>query len=172
VAAALGSSDPRADDRPTIVFLHGTRLTGAQWAVQLATLGDDFHCIALDLPGHGEAAAIPFTMDDAAERVAGQIRDQAHDGKAVLVGLSLGGFVAMEVAARWPERVSALVICGATGEPGGVRSLGYRGLAALFGRAPLRVLEATNRWYLARWRSAPSSDVPSGRASRPIRARR
>ena len=39
--------------RPTIVFLHGTRLTGAAWAAQVAALDDEFHCLAPDLPGHG-----------------------------------------------------------------------------------------------------------------------
>ena len=144
-----GPGPRRGDRRTTIVFLHGTRLTGAQWAVQVATLGDEFHCIALDLPGHGVAAAIPFRFDDAAALVAAQIRDQGHDGRAVLVGLSLGGFVALEVAARWPERVTALVVAGATGEPVGVRSLGYRALALLFGFAPLRLLDRSNRWYFA-----------------------
>jgi pimeloyl-ACP methyl ester carboxylesterase len=59
------------DTRPTIVFLHGTRLTGAQWAVQVAALSDEYRCLTPDLPGHGSAAAQAFTIDGAAERVAG-----------------------------------------------------------------------------------------------------
>ena len=51
-------------------------------------------------------------------------------GRAIVVGLSLGGYVAMEVAARWPERVAGLVLAGATAEPVGPRSLAYIGLAA------------------------------------------
>jgi pimeloyl-ACP methyl ester carboxylesterase len=137
------------DRRPTIVFLHGTRLTGAQWAVELVRLADEFHCIALDLPGHGVAADIPFTVDVAAARVAALIADEGHGGRAILVGLSLGGFVAMAVAGRWPDRVSGLVVSGASGEPSGVRSVGYRLLGAAFQYLPLGILDRANRWYFA-----------------------
>ena len=66
------------------------------------------------------------------------------------MGLSLGGFVAMAVAARWPERVSGLLISGASGEPVGLRTLAYRALAAVFRTVPLRWLDGINRWYFAR----------------------
>jgi pimeloyl-ACP methyl ester carboxylesterase len=138
---------PAPDRRPTIVFLHGTRLTGAQWAVEVGRLADEFHCIAVDLPGHGAAADIRFTLDGAAEQVAEIVAAQGHGRRAVLVGLSLGGFVAMDVAARWPDRVSGLVISGASGEPSGFRSVGYRLLGAAFQHVPLRLLDGANRWY-------------------------
>ena len=138
------------DARPTIVFLHGTRLSGAQWAVEVVRLGDEFHCIAVDLPGHGSAADEPFTVEGAAARVAEVIAAEAHAGRAILVGLSLGGFVAMAVAAQWPDRVAGLVISGASGEPTGVRSFGYRLLGAAFAHIPLRALDGVNRWYFGR----------------------
>jgi pimeloyl-ACP methyl ester carboxylesterase len=56
----------------------------------------------------------------------------------------------MTVAARRPERVAGLVIVGASGEPVGLRSLGYRLLGAAFQHVPVGVLERTNRWYFAR----------------------
>jgi len=124
------------DRRPTIVFLHGTRLTSASWAAQVAALSDEFHCLAPDLPSHGTAVAESFTVDGAADAVASLIEREAHDGRAVVVGLSLGGYVAMALAARHPERVRGLVIAGATAEPVGPRSAFYLGLASLFGRAP------------------------------------
>lgn len=140
-----------ADDRrPTIVFLHGTRLTGSQWAVQAASLGDDFHCLAVDLPGHGTAAEIPFDVDDAADRVAAIIAADAHDGRAIVVGLSLGGFVGMALAARHPELVTGLVVVGASGEPLGFRSFGYRLLGAMFQFVPVRMLDVANRVYFSR----------------------
>jgi len=150
-ARADASADASADLRPTIVFLHGTRLTGSQWAVQAATLADEFHCLAVDLPGHGVAAAIPFDVDDAADRVARIIETDAHGGRAIVVGLSLGGFVAMALAARHRDRVAGLVVVGASGEPTGFRSLGYRLLGAMFQLVPLAVLERANRAYFT-WR--------------------
>lgn len=150
---------PPDDARPTIVFLHGTRLTGAEWAAQVATLGDAFHCLTPDLPGHGAASDVPFTVAAAAGRVADLIEREAHGGRAILVGLSLGGYVAMAVAASWPERVVGLVISGATAEPVGLRSLAYRGLAAIFGAMPEPILDGVNRWFFG-WRFPPAIADP------------
>ena len=144
------SSGQPADARQTIVFLHSTRLTSAQWAGQVAALQDSFHCLAPDLPGHGRAAEVPFTIDGAAADVAGLIEREAHGGRAIVVGLSLGGYVAMAVAARWPERVSGLVLSGATAEPVGTRAIFFRALAAVFGRVPARYLDAANRRFFDR----------------------
>jgi pimeloyl-ACP methyl ester carboxylesterase len=143
----MGTADPR----PTIVFLHGTRLTGASWAAQAEDLADEFHVLAPDLPGHGSAADVPFTIDAAAARVADLIATDAHEGRAVVVGLSLGGYVAMAVAAGWPERVRGLAISGATAEPAGTRALFYRALATAYRTAPTRFEEALNTRYYT-WR--------------------
>jgi pimeloyl-ACP methyl ester carboxylesterase len=150
------SGDP--DARPTIVFLHGTRLTGAAWATQVAALGDSFHCLAPDLPGHGRSAAIPFSVAVAARTVAELIEREAHDGRAIVVGLSLGGYVAMAVAAESPDRVVGMAISGATAEPVGWRSIAFRGLAAIFSTFPERFLDGVNRWFFG-WRyPAPIAD--------------
>ncbi len=139
------------DTRPTIVFLHGTRLSGASWAAQAEDLGDEFHCLIPDLPGHGASRDEPFVMEDAAARIADLIATDAHDGQAVVVGLSLGGYVAMTVAAGWPERVRGLVVSGATAEPNGPRAFFYHALATVIGRTPERIETAANSRYFA-WR--------------------
>jgi pimeloyl-ACP methyl ester carboxylesterase len=132
---------------PAIVFVHGTRLTRAAWAAQLDELGDEFRAIAVDLPGHGTRADQPFTLDGAADVVAATIREQAADGRAVVVGLSLGGYVAMVLAAREPERVRGLVLAGATAEPVGIRSVAYRALAAVMDRVDGPGFERLNGWF-------------------------
>ena len=66
--------------------------------------------------------------------------DREAGGRAIVVGLSLGGYVAMDVAARWPDRVAGLVLAGATAEPRRLRSVLFRGLVALYGIAPVRWL--------------------------------
>jgi pimeloyl-ACP methyl ester carboxylesterase len=151
VSASAGPSD---DHRPTIVFLHATRLTGAQWARQVADLSDEFRCLTPDLPGHGTAAEIPFTLDGAADRVAGLI-ERFAGGRAIVVGLSLGAYVAMDLAARRPELVAGLVLAGATVEPRGVSAIPYRGLAILIGHLPSRVLDREQAWvFRARYPAA------------------
>jgi pimeloyl-ACP methyl ester carboxylesterase len=145
VAAATVSADP--DARPTIVFLHGTVLAGSAWTAQIAALGDTFHCLAPDLPGHGSAMDAPFTIDAAVDRVVGLIEREAHGGRAILVGLSLGGYVAMALAARSPERVAGLAIAGATADPVGLQSLGFRALATVFEVVPGPALDGVYRWF-------------------------
>lgn len=99
-------------EAPTIVLLHGGGLSGRMWEPQLERL-PDWHCIVPDLPEQGRSAHVaPFTLDDAAERVAKLIRDRAPGGRAHIVGLSLGGAVALTVLRRNPELVRRAVVSG------------------------------------------------------------
>jgi pimeloyl-ACP methyl ester carboxylesterase len=132
---------------PAIIFLHGTRLTRFAWAAQLDALSDEFRTIAIDLPAHGARAGEAFTLDGAADIVAATIREHAADGRAVIVGLSLGGYVAMVLAARDPGCVRGLVLAGATAEPVGARSIPYRALAEILGRFEGPALQRLNAWF-------------------------
>jgi pimeloyl-ACP methyl ester carboxylesterase len=153
-----GADAVSADRSPTIVFLHGTRLTGSQWTIQVDALGGEYRCLAPDLPGHGIAADRPFTLAGAADAVAQALEAEAG-GPAILVGLSLGGYVAMEVAARWPERVAGLVLAGATTEPVGPRALAFRALAWIFETFDETWLRRINVWFF-RWRYRPAIAEP------------
>lgn len=145
-------------DGPAIVFVHGTRLTRGMWGPQMERLSDGFRVIAMDLPGHGARTDERFTLDAAAEALA-QTIDEAAGGRAVVVGLSLGGYVAMHLAGRTPERVRGLVLTGATAEPTGVRAAPYRALAWAMDTFDGDGLEALNRWFF-RTRFAPAIAEP------------
>lgn len=148
---------------PAIVFLHGTRLTRSAWTPQLDDLGDAFRVIAMDLPGHGERAGEPFTLDGAADAVAAVIREQAAGRRAIVVGLSLGGYVAMTLAAREPDLVRGLVLAGATAEPVGLRSLPYRVLAEILDRFDGPALVRLNTWFFrARYPPAIAEPIVAG----------
>ena len=127
-----------------IVFVHGTRLTSAMWRSQIASL-DSMSVVAIDLPGHGRRADTAFTLPAAVDAVAEAIDELG--GTAIVVGLSLGGYVAMDLASRSPARVAGLVLAGATQEPVGLRALPYRGLAQVLGVADERRLTALNEWF-------------------------
>ena len=134
----------------TIVFVHGTRLTSTMWAAQQAAFADEFRTIAVDLPAHGARAAERFTLDGAAQVVRAAIDDHATDRRAVVVGLSLGGYVAMALAAREPALVRGLVLSGATAEPIGARSLPFLALAGLMDRVGTDRLDRYNTWFFRR----------------------
>jgi pimeloyl-ACP methyl ester carboxylesterase len=104
---------------PAIVFVHGIRVTRRQWLPQVRDLADTYRVVAIDLPGHGTQSGEPFTLKSAVAQL-GSIIDEAAGGRALIVGLSLGGYVAMEFAAGSPERVAGLVLTGASANPRGV----------------------------------------------------
>jgi pimeloyl-ACP methyl ester carboxylesterase len=119
------------------------------WDAQLRDLGDAFRVAAVDLPGHGALADQPFTLDAAADQVAAVIAAVAPpaDRRAIVIGLSLGGYVGMQLIGRHPELVRGLVLSGATAEPVAWRSAPYRGLAWILERFDGRRLDALNAWF-------------------------
>lgn len=148
---------------PAIVFVHGTRLTRAQWSPQLRLLSDRFRCIALDLPGHGTLADVPFTREAAADAVAAAIEAEAAEGRAVVVGLSLGGYVAIDAAERHPDRVAGLVLAGCSAEPVGPGALPFTGLAWLLDHATRPRLDVLNRaFFRARYPARIADPIIEG----------
>jgi pimeloyl-ACP methyl ester carboxylesterase len=97
---------------PAIVFLHGSPLSGRMWLPQLDRL-TEFHCLAPDLPEHGQSAGIgPFTMEDTVARLAHLIRNSTPNGRAHIVGLSFGGVVAQAMMVQAPEVVDHVILSG------------------------------------------------------------
>jgi pimeloyl-ACP methyl ester carboxylesterase len=97
----------------TILFLHGGGVAGWMWDPVVARL-QDFHCLVPDLPEHGASMGVrPFTMELAASHAAELVREQAHGGKAVVVGLSEGAQVAVQMLATAPELIERAVISSA-----------------------------------------------------------
>ncbi len=131
-------------EAPAIVFLHGTRFSRRQWWPQLRRLSARYRCVAVDLPGHGERAGEPWSFEAARAAVIGAIEAEVPSGRAVLVGLSLGGYVAIDVADAEPDRVAGLVLAGCSGEAFGTMALPFLGLAWVLERLPARALRALN----------------------------
>lgn len=150
------------DDGPPIVFVHGTRLSRAVWRSQMEHLRDTYRVVAIDLPGHGRLADRPFTVTDASDELAIAI-ETAAGGRAVVVGLSLGGYVAMDLAARRPELVRGLVLSGATAEPVGIQAAPYLALAWVMDRFDGPALDALNSWFFrSRFPAAIAEPIIAG----------
>lgn len=143
---------------PAIVFVHGTRLTRSSWTPQLEALRDSFRVVAMDLPGHGALADRPFSMAAASEALA-RVIESVAGGSAIVVGLSLGGYVGMDLAATRPDLVRGLVLSGATQEPVGLRSSPYLALAWVMDRLDGRALGSLNAWFF-RTRYPPAIAEP------------
>ncbi|HEY2435817.1 MAG TPA: 2-succinyl-6-hydroxy-2,4-cyclohexadiene-1-carboxylate synthase [Solirubrobacteraceae bacterium] len=95
---------------PTLVLLHGFTHTGRSWDPVVAALGERYRALAPDIRGHGRAASRePVTLE-------GVIEDVAESGGEAftLAGYSMGGRIALHVAAALPGRVERLVLVGAS----------------------------------------------------------
>ena len=101
------------NDSKTILFLHGGGVAGWMWDPVVARL-QDFHCLVPDLPEHGKSMDTrPFTMELAAKQAAALVRERAHGGKAVVVGLSEGAQVTVQMLATSPEVIDRAVVSSA-----------------------------------------------------------
>ncbi len=103
-------------DAQSIVFVHGAMFTRTMWLPQQRALADRYHVVAPDLPGHGTFGEETFRLEPAIEWLH-QVIETDTDGSAVLVGLSLGGYVATEYAHRYPTDVDGLVLTGSSANP-------------------------------------------------------
>lgn len=155
-------------DAPAIVLVHGTRLSRGMWHPQVAALSGGFRVVALDLPGHGALRDRTFDWDEAIEEIL-RVIDEAAGGRAVLCGLSLGGYLAMEVAAAHPERVAGLVISSASAEPmGALMPRGIRIFArVLEGTSTGRLQRANRSWFRRRYPPATANAILAGGSAMP-----
>jgi pimeloyl-ACP methyl ester carboxylesterase len=96
-----------------LVFIHGALLNSDLWTRQIETFSDLFACVAYDLRGHGRSRHSDlkrYTVGTFADDLA-DILDALELRRPILCGLSMGGMIAQTFAAKYPERVRALVLC-------------------------------------------------------------
>jgi pimeloyl-ACP methyl ester carboxylesterase len=103
--------DDGGSGSPALLFIHGFPHDRTLWTPQIQGLTVQARCLAPDLRGFGETSAEPpYSMDQYADDLVGLL-DVLHIDRAVVAGLSMGGYVAFALWRRHPHRVRGLVLC-------------------------------------------------------------
>jgi pimeloyl-ACP methyl ester carboxylesterase len=90
----------------TLLLLHGSFSSHREWDL-VSTHLSSYHLLVPDLPAHGRStsANIPFAIPDTAALLADLVTKHAKNGKADIIGMSLGGYTAIYMAQKYPNLV-------------------------------------------------------------------
>lgn len=95
----------------TLVFLHGFCENKELWNALISKLPEKFHCVTLDLPGFGSnlEPVKDYSIEAMAEAVHEELK-KLHIKKCILVGHSLGGYVSLALAEKYPKMLQGLCL--------------------------------------------------------------
>jgi len=101
-----------AGEGDLLVFLHGIGGNKRNWHDNLPAFAKHWHAVAWDARGYGESDDYegPLTFSQYADDLV-RVLDHFQAKKAHIVGLSMGGRIAMDFAARYPQRLLTLTLC-------------------------------------------------------------
>lgn len=107
----ISYNDEGPDDASVIIFIHGFPFNKSMWRQQVDALKARYRTIAYDIRGHGntESGNEKFTIDLFADDLL-NLMDELNINKAVLCGLSMGGYIALNAVERYPERFDGLIL--------------------------------------------------------------
>jgi 3-oxoadipate enol-lactonase len=102
----------------TLLLVHAFPVDAEMWEPQLAALAGEAEMVAPSLPGFGDtpAAGDVLSMDAAADFLAAEL-DRAGTSRAVVCGLSMGGYVAFSLWRRHRDRIAGLALADTRAEP-------------------------------------------------------
>ncbi|HXF05784.1 MAG TPA: alpha/beta fold hydrolase [Blastocatellia bacterium] len=102
----------------TLVFAHGLLLSGRMFEAQVQALREEYRCITFDFRGQGwsEVTASGYDMDTLTEDAAALVRE-LDAAPCHFIGLSMGGFVGMRLAIRYPELIRSLILLNTSADP-------------------------------------------------------
>jgi len=110
------------DGPEIILYLHGIGGDRTSFDAQIDAFGARFSHVAWDMPGYGDSAPLPETTFPALADAAIRLLDELGVHQAHIVGHSMGGMIAQELAATHQDRIASLVLSAtspAFGKPGG-----------------------------------------------------
>ena len=96
---------------PCVLLIHAFPLNRTMWEPQIPALSSRFRAIAPDIRGFGESQpASPWTMEQAADDL-NELLEQLGARDAAVVGVSMGGYIALAFWLKYPQRIRKLVLC-------------------------------------------------------------
>jgi 3-oxoadipate enol-lactonase len=106
------SYDDLGEGRYPIIFLHGFPFDKSMWNEQCEFLKSSYRLIACDIRGFGKSTdeVTPLSMSLFADDLI-LFMDKLGIDKAIICGLSMGGFIALNAVKRFPERFEGLILC-------------------------------------------------------------
>jgi pimeloyl-ACP methyl ester carboxylesterase len=111
VAYAYTGGKPFDPALPCVVFIHGALHDHSVWTLLARWCAHHgYGVLAVDQPGHGRSGGMPLTSVEALADWVIALLDAAGVQQAAVVGHSLGSLIALETAARAPERVNRLMM--------------------------------------------------------------
>ncbi len=148
---AVQSVSNREEDNPSLLFLHGLGTLSSSWINILPAFRQRFRVVAPDLPGFGFSTlppATPFLSLAEHVEVLEEWVDRTFSNPFTLIGHSLGGWIAMRLAARIPTKIRKLVLIN----PAGVY---YEGVESVADTLDVHSTAATLRLLRAMWYRYP-----------------
>jgi pimeloyl-ACP methyl ester carboxylesterase len=135
-----------SDKERVLLFIHGLSSYLPAWKYNVPAFTEDYHVIALDLPGFGKSffPENPTSLQDFAKYLAVFLEKKGLS-KVTLIGHSMGGQIAMVLALESPQLVEKLVLVA----PAGFEAFEEGDRAALLGATAPAVLEAAGEAQLA-----------------------
>jgi pimeloyl-ACP methyl ester carboxylesterase len=141
---------------PCVVFIHGAIGDHSGWTLLARWFAHHGHAVlAVDLPAHCRSAGPPLADVEALADWVLALLDAANVRQAALVGHSMGSLIALEAAARAPERATRLVMIG-TAYPMKVSDA----LLATALESPERAMTMVNTWSIASLATKPGFPGP------------
>ena len=132
-----------------MLLLHGIAVTRKMWIPQMISMSSSYQLLAPDLPSHGSRSHEKFTFEGAVAGLKDLIEERNCEN-VLVIGFSLGGYLASEFARRYPDKVNGLVLVSSSNIPRGYITIPYHLLAFIY-----RIIN--HKWLAKReahiWRS-------------------
>ncbi|CAF1492081.1 unnamed protein product [Adineta steineri] len=112
-AFSYAEKGTRSSGKPTVIFVHGISSNKETWIPIIKNIPASYHCITVDLPGHGETVGLnedTYSIDKFVEKLKLFFDAMKLTGPMCIIGASMGGTIVCMFALKYPEYVSMICL--------------------------------------------------------------